>query len=256
MPRVRVQYQFPKEGPGIVLLAVRWTALSLAIACFAWGAYTIYDQYSYQQEAEQLFQQTTQVQSAQDEVVVQPEHGSRVEPEAAPKQKPLLSTIKRPVAKLNIPRLGVAGYVEDGLDNGTLRRAIGHAAWSAKPGQSGNVVLAAHRDSFFSGLRGIKLGDMVTLQDADTKKYRYQVTKVFVVNPEDTWVMQPIAERKMLTLITCYPFSFIGHAPQRLIVQGQLLEDAEPSAAPATKRKARTAAKGRKSPAVARRNSI
>jgi LPXTG-site transpeptidase (sortase) family protein len=248
-----VQYQFPKEGPGIALLMVRWVALSLAMLCFAWGAYTIYDQYSYQQEAEKLFQQTTQV---QDEVVVQPLN-PKAEPEAeTPKQKPLLSTIKRPVAKLNIPRLGVAGYVEDGLDNGTLRRAIGHAAWSAKPGQSGNVVLAAHRDSFFSGLRGVRLGDTVTLQDADSKKYRYQVTKVFVVNPEDTWVMQPIAERKMLTLITCYPFSFIGHAPQRLIVQGQLLEDVEAPAAPVSKRKPRSAgSKGKKSP-VARRNSI
>lgn len=218
MPRVRVQYQFSREGPGIVVLAVRWVALSLAMVCFAWGAYTIYDQYSYQKEAEEMFLRATQGQGSMPEVVAP-------ETRPAPKRKPQLSTIKRPVAKLSIARLGVAGYVEDGMDAVTLRRAIGHAAWSAQPGQSGNVVLAAHRDTFFSGLRGVKLGDTVTLQDPGAKKHRYQVTKIFVVNPEDTWVMQPIAEKKMVTLITCYPFSFVGHAPQRLIVQGQLLED-------------------------------
>ena len=207
MPRIRVQYKLDKEDvPGLVVLAVRWVALSVAMGCFAWGAYTIYDQHTHQEEAETLFQEA--------------ESPARVAPDA-----PVLAKIKRRVAKLDIPRLGVAGYVEDGLDNKTLRRAIGHAEWSAHAGQDGNVVLAAHRDTFFSGLRGVKLGDIVYLQEAAAKKHRYRVTKVFVVNPEDTWVMQPVANRKMLTMITCYPFSFVGHAPQRLIVQAQLDDD-------------------------------
>ncbi|BDC49561.1 sortase [Bryobacterales bacterium F-183] len=234
VPRVRVQYQFPGDGPGFVLLAVRWMSLSLAMACFAWAAYVIYDQYSYQDEADTLFQQAIQ---HQDET---PVPAAPSEPAPA-KEPPVLSQIKRPVAKLEIPRLGVAGYVEDGLDSKTLRRAIGHAAWSAQPGQDGNVVMAAHRDTFFSGLRGVKLGDAVMLQSPELKKkHRYVVTKIFVVNPEDTWVMQPVAQKKMLTLITCYPFSFIGHAPQRLIVQGQLIEDKVAPKAVRQKRKSRT----------------
>jgi sortase A len=126
-----------------------------------------------------------------------------------------------PMAKLEIARLHVSGFVEDGLDSETLSRAIGHSPQSAKLGERGNVVLAAHRDTFFAGLKDVRTGDAIEVEAADGKVYRYKVTRILIIDPTEDWVLKSDPSRNMLTLITCYPFQFIGSAPNRLVVQAE-----------------------------------
>ena len=140
-----------------------------------------------------------------------------------------------PVGKLEIRRIGVAGFVEAGVDSRTLKNAIGMAMTSARPGEPGNLVLAAHRDTFFAGLRNAKQGDLVMLSTPDGKKHRYRISKMFVVNPSDNWVMNSSSKKRMLTLITCYPFGYVGKAPQRFIVQADPEDDVR-KARPRTRR--------------------
>ena len=124
------------------------------------------------------------------------------------------------VGRIEIPRLGVSAVVRAGTDSRTLRLAVGHIPGTALPGESGNVGLAAHRDTFFRRLGEIREDDEVRVVTPDgTFSYRVQGTQV--VNPTDVWVLDP-TDAPALTLVTCYPFTFIGSAPRRFIVRAQL----------------------------------
>ena len=121
------------------------------------------------------------------------------------------------VGVLEIPRLELSEVVASGDDDKTLNVAIGHLPDTPLPWASGNSVLAAHRDTHFRPLRDIRQGDLVRLK---TRKgvLEYHVKDTMIVAPEDVWVMAPSTERR-LTLITCYPFNYVGSAPQRFIVR-------------------------------------
>jgi sortase A len=104
----------------------------------------------------------------------------------------------------------------EGKDDFTLNRAAGHIEATAEPGQDGNVGIAGHRDGFFRVLKDIHQGDAIEL--ITTKQdIRYVVDELLIVNPQDVSVLQP-RSRASLTLVTCYPFYFVGSAPQRFIV--------------------------------------
>jgi sortase A len=106
--------------------------------------------------------------------------------------------------------------VAEGDDDGTLRVAIGHLPDTPLPWNDGNSALAGHRDGEFRPLRGLHIGDELELTtERGTLRYRIRATKI--VQPEDLSVLAPTSGRT-LTLITCYPFVYIGHAPQRFIV--------------------------------------
>jgi sortase A len=121
---------------------------------------------------------------------------------------------------LEIPRLGVSAIVRVGSDSRTLRLAIGHIGGTALPGERGNMGLAAHRDTFFRRLGEIRPDDQVRMVTADgTFDYRVEGTRI--VEPRDTWVLDP-TEEPVLTLVTCYPFRYVGSAPQRFIVRAHL----------------------------------
>jgi sortase A len=121
---------------------------------------------------------------------------------------------------LEIPRLGVSAIVRAGSDSRTLRLAIGHIGGTALPGERGNVGLAAHRDTFFRRLGEIRPDDQVRMVTVDgTFDYRVESTRI--VEPRDTWVLDPTDE-PALTLVTCYPFRYVGSAPQRFIVRARL----------------------------------
>jgi sortase A len=118
---------------------------------------------------------------------------------------------------LRIPKIHVEVPILEGTDDLTLNRGVGHVAGTANPGENGNVAIAGHRDGFFRGLKDIALGDqieIVTLQRSLT----YTIDRITIVERTDLSVLQP-RPRASLTLITCYPFYFIGSAPQRYIVQ-------------------------------------
>jgi sortase A len=117
-------------------------------------------------------------------------------------------------------RIGLRAAISEGESDGVLRRAVGHVPDTAAPGQIGNVALAGHRDGFFRPLRDIRVGDVITVT-AGGVDVRYEVEWTRVVAPADVWVIGPSSAR-VLTLITCYPFTFIGDAPSRFIVRAQL----------------------------------
>ena len=142
-------------------------------------------------------------------------------PEAPP---PAIARARRPppapgstIGRIEIPRLGVSAVIRAGTDARTLRLAVGHVPGTALPGEDGNIGLAGHRDTFFRRLKDIEPDDeirVVTPQGTHV----FRVERTNVVEPRDTWVLNPTDEA-ILTLVTCYPFTYVGSAPQRFIVR-------------------------------------
>jgi sortase A len=144
-------------------------------------------------------------------------------PEAA---RPLLEG--ELIGRVDIPRLRLSAAVAEGDDNATLGKAVGHLPDTPLPWQRrGNVGLAAHRDGLFRALKNIRMDDEVRVI-TPRGEYFYRVRNTRIVNPQDVWVLAPTST-PTVTLITCYPFSFIGHAPQRFIVQAELVGGVEGS---------------------------
>ena len=127
-----------------------------------------------------------------------------------------------PMAELSVPRLHLYAPLFDGTDDSTLDRGVGHIADTAFPGGSGNVGVAGHRDGFFRRLKDIQVGDTVEIAARDESTI-YRVDRVEIVTPSDVEVLKS-GSTSTLTLVTCYPFYFVGHAPQRFIVEATLIE--------------------------------
>ena len=124
------------------------------------------------------------------------------------------------IGRVDVPRLKLSAAIAEGDDDSTLEKAVGHLPDTPLPWQqTGNAAFAAHRDGLFRPLRDIRVNDDVKVVTA-RGEFLYRVKKTQVVNPEDVWVLAP-TKTATLTLITCYPFSFVGHAPQRFIVQAE-----------------------------------
>lgn len=125
------------------------------------------------------------------------------------------------VARLEAPDIKLEATVLEGTSDATLARAAGHIEDTAFPGEGGNVGIAGHRDTIFRPVRRLKAGDRLVLTTPD-HIYQYRVTKTSIVKPDDVYVLDP-TEHPTLTLVTCYPFEFIGHAPKRFIVRADLV---------------------------------
>jgi sortase A len=123
------------------------------------------------------------------------------------------------VARLEIPRVRLSAIILEGVGSQTLRLGLGHVPGTPWPGQSGNTVLAGHRDTFFRPLRKIGTCDEVSLS-TPARTYRYRVTSFEVVDPHDVKELTYHGKDE-LTLITCYPFSYFGPAPKRFIVHAE-----------------------------------
>jgi len=121
------------------------------------------------------------------------------------------------LGRLDIPRIGISVAVLQGTGSRTLRLGVGHIESTSFPGNTGNVGIAGHRDTFFRALRDIRKHDEIQLQTA-TGLFHYQVDWIKVVTPGDLSVLAPSTE-SALTLVTCYPFQFLGAAPKRFIVR-------------------------------------
>jgi sortase A len=150
-----------------------------------------------------------------------PPPGELTQPVASPAEGSL-------VGRVEIPRLGVSAIILEGVDSTTLRRGVGHIPETPLPGGTGNVGLAAHRDSFFRGLKGIRKDDLVKVKTLDGT-YRYRVEWTRIVDPEDTEVLIGEASPE-LTLVTCYPFNYVGSAPHRFIVRARQIDDGDAGA--------------------------
>jgi len=129
------------------------------------------------------------------------------------------------VGSLQIPRIGISLMVVEGVDDSDLKRAVGHIPGTALPWGSGNVGLAGHRDTFFRPLRSIQRGDSISMSTLQGK-YLYRVVSTNVVGPDDTDVLYPTGYDS-LTLVTCFPFEYVGPAPKRFIVRADRVVSAQ-----------------------------
>ena len=141
------------------------------------------------------------------------------------------STLKEPapapLAVLRIPKIRLEVPVLPGTDDFTLNRALGYINGTALPGTDGNSGIAGHRDGFFRGLKDIGPGDAIEIETLRSKEM-YHVERVWIVDPDDVSVLDTTSARS-ITLVTCYPFYFIGPAPQRYIVRAVRADDSGPA---------------------------
>ena len=121
------------------------------------------------------------------------------------------------LGKISIARLGISAIVAEGVDDSTLRHAVGHFPESSFPDQPGNVALAGHRDTFFRGLSRLRVNDIVTLE-TPRGKFEYEVIRTAVVTPRHVEYVRSSSPSD-LTLVTCFPFHYVGPAPDRFIAQ-------------------------------------
>ncbi len=128
------------------------------------------------------------------------------------------------IGRLEIPRLGIRAMVREGVDDETLKVAIGHIPGTARPGENGNIGLAAHRDSFFRALRDVRKGDLMRLTTLDGSE-TYRVASATVVDPAQVGVLAGVDGTRGLTLVTCFPFDYIGAAPKRFVVAARAAGD-------------------------------
>ena len=178
---------------------VRWSRnmlLTAAAGMLGYSAFVFADTWMYQKQAGQLFDRA---------------HLATAVP------SPGTDSTNGLLGRMEIPRLGVSVIVAEGTDERTLRRAGGHIAGTSFPGQRGNVGIAGHRDTLFRPLRNIRQNDVITLTTLGGE-YRYRVMSTEIVNPDDVTVLQSDGH-DVLTLVTCYPFYFVGPAPDRFIVR-------------------------------------
>lgn len=143
-------------------------------------------------------------------------------------EKALQEDFPPPLGVLTIGKLGLQVPIFNGADDHTLDRGAGRIKGMAKPGEDGNFGVSAHRDSFFRVLKDIAPGDDVLVQTAHGVD-RYVVKQIDIVPKEDASVLQ-VDDGKMLTLVTCYPFYHVGHAPERYIVTAVPPAEPEPVA--------------------------
>jgi sortase A len=129
-----------------------------------------------------------------------------------------------PIALLKIPKLHLAVPVFEGTDELVLNRGVGRIAGTALPGSPGNIGIAGHRDGFFRGLRNVSRGDVIELERREGT-LRYIIDKIEIVSPKDVSVLAPRGSPS-LTLVTCYPFYYIGNAPKRYVVEASVHDEA------------------------------
>lgn len=127
-----------------------------------------------------------------------------------------------PIALLRIPGIGLEVPVFDDISERNLSRGAGWIPGTASPNGGGNMAVAAHRDQYFRGLKDVAVGDLLELESLSGPR-NYRVESLTIVEPEDLWPLDP-AEVDTVTLVTCYPFYFVGSAPQRYIVQAVAID--------------------------------
>ena len=123
------------------------------------------------------------------------------------------------IGRMEIPRLGLSVVVVEGVGRTTLRRGVGHIPGTALPGEDGNVGLSGHRDTFFRPLKDLRIKDEIQISTLKGD-FMYEVESLRVVEPSDVRVLEP-ARENVLTLVTCYPFFYIGAAPKRFVVRAR-----------------------------------
>jgi sortase A len=134
---------------------------------------------------------------------------------------PPVGADQMPQGVMRIPSIDMVLPLYDGTEEYNLTRGAGIIEGMAPFGSVGNTGLAAHRDGYFRSLKDVSVGDDILVETLDAE-YRYRIAEILIVNPEDVYVLES-SDRGQLTLVTCYPFYFVGSAPQRYIVRADVL---------------------------------
>jgi sortase A len=189
--------------------------LFIGVICVGYFLYTYAEAWLYQAFEDQELDKILNETAATGTSGTAPEAG-------APTARAVARTVAAgsTVGRIEIPRLGVSAVIRAGSDARTLRLAVGYIPGTALPGDRGNFGLAGHRDTFFRKLRDINPDDVIRIVTADGV-FNYYVQRTTIVMPQDVWVLDPTAY-PALTLVTCYPFNYIGSAPKRFIVRAVL----------------------------------
>jgi sortase A len=195
----------------LVLLWAQRTLFAGAISMLGYCGFVLLDAWRFQhrerQNLERLLNDERQAKAR-----------SMSSPASLPSLKPLIGPDGL-IGRMEVPRLSLSVIVVEGTGKATLRRAAGHIVGTGLPGQPGNVGIAAHRDTFFRPLKNIQRDDIITITTL-RGEYRYRVVSTKIVRPEDVGVLYPDGT-EILTLVTCYPFYFVGSAPNRFIVRAE-----------------------------------
>lgn len=190
-----------------MLRLIQRVLFAFAFVAFAYCAYVMTESWIFQREEDRNLERLVVAhQTAIIDTSPSPEVREKVQPGGL-------------IGRISVARLGVSVIVMEGTDARTLRRAAGHINGTALPGQDGNVGIAAHRDTFFRPLRDIRKDDVITITTS-RGDYRYRVVSTQIVGPDDVSVLNSDGS-DVLTLVTCYPFNFIGAAPSRFIVRAE-----------------------------------
>ncbi len=231
----------PGEQPSRLLVWLKRVLLFIGLVCCGFYVYRAADLYVYQAYEDWAFEQAiagrssvTLVDFLRAKFTSEAPAGTRssVTPE---KPSAAASGLAEGdlVARLTIKRLHIESIVREGVSAATLRVAVGHVPTTALPGMPGNFAIAAHRDTLFRALKDIREGDEVTVQSLK-ESYVYQVVATKIVSPSDVSVLRADggglyrasgdrAPAKLLTMITCYPFYYVGSAPKRFVVECRLI---------------------------------
>jgi sortase A len=153
------------------------------------------------------------------------ESGARTlaaEPGSTAREPSLDAEMVSSLGRIEIPRLRISAMIAEGTEPWVLARAVGHVASTARPGEPGNVALAGHRDTFFQGLGEISVHDLIRIVTSDTT-FTYRVEWTAVVEPRRVDLLDSTSTPS-LTLVTCYPFQYVGAAPRRFVVRARRAE--------------------------------
>lgn len=195
-----------------VLRWVQYTLLAAGVATLGYVGFVLTDTWIFQKRASaELERRLSDERLARGRV---PSTGSPIAVEAPPAIEP-----DGLIGRIEIQRIGLSAIVFEGTGKKTLRQAVGHIRGTSLPGHPGNAGLAGHRDTFFRPLKDIRKDDIITVTTL-RGEYRYRVVSTRVVAPTEVSVLLPTGTQT-LTLVTCYPFYFVGSAPERFIVRAE-----------------------------------
>ncbi len=198
-------------------MRLRYFFLALAIVCLGLYSYSFLERILYQSYESREFDRAPDRSAAANDGVTPIGRTESLSRKSAPSLKLPASTAL--IGRLSVRRLNLSAMVREGIDRKTLALAVGHIPATALPGQAGNVGVAGHRDTFFRGLKDLRTKDEIQFSTL-SGDFKYVVESLLIVEPDNVGVLAPSSEN-VLTLVTCYPFSYIGSAPKRFVVRAR-----------------------------------
>ncbi len=190
--------------------AARYFFLTLAIVCLGFYSYEYVERALYQTYESREFDR------ALNRGAAAVAHSRFSQNPISPPGRPSPTAL---IGRLSVPRLHLSAMVREGVDRKTLKLAVGHIPGTALPGQAGNICVAGHRDTFFRGLKDSKPGDLIEFSTLGGD-FQYVVELLAIVDPDNAGALAPSSEN-VLTMVTCYPFYYVGAAPKRYVVRAR-----------------------------------